>query len=68
MAVSKHFTGTLYQRMSDDLHLAGMSERTHGSYLRAVRQLADYCQASPDSITEARISQIDCLALAHDLR
>ena len=30
MAVSKYFTGTLYQRMSDDLHLAGMSERTHG--------------------------------------
>jgi site-specific recombinase XerD len=52
MAVSKYFTGTLYQRMSDDLHLAGMSERTHGGYLRAVRQLADYCQASPDSITE----------------
>jgi integrase/recombinase XerD len=49
---SKTFTGQLYQRMSDDLHLAGMSERTHAGYLRAVRQLADYCQASPDKISE----------------
>jgi hypothetical protein len=40
MSHSKFFTGELYQRMSDDLHLAGMSERTHEGYLRAVRQLA----------------------------
>ena len=53
MSHSKFFTGKLYQRMSDDLHLAGMSERTHEGYLRAVRQLADYCQ-TPRTFTEAR--------------
>ena len=40
MAQSKFFTGKLYARMADDLHLGGMSERTHAGYLRAVRQLA----------------------------
>jgi len=49
---SKFFRGPLYARMADDLHLGGMSERTHAGYLRAVRQLADYCKASPDKITE----------------
>ncbi len=38
MAKSKFFTGKLYQRMSEDLHLAGMGQRTHDGYLRAVRQ------------------------------
>ncbi len=55
MAVFKYFTGRLYDRMSDDLHLAGMSDRTHGSYLRAVRQLAEYCQTIPDAITEDQL-------------
>lgn len=51
-SISKFFRGPLYDRMSEDLHLGGMSERTHAGYLRAVRQLADYCKASPDKITE----------------
>lgn len=55
MSHSKFFSGELYQKMSDDLHLAGMSERTHAGYLRAVRKLADYCQTSPDKITEAQL-------------
>lgn len=55
MSHSPFFTGKLYQKMSDDLHLAGMSERTHAGYLRAVRKLADYCQTSPDKITEAQL-------------
>lgn len=55
MSHSKFFTGKLYQRMSDDLHLAGMSERTHEGYLRAVRKLADYSQTSPDKITEDQL-------------
>ena len=33
MAQSKFFTGKLYDRMADDLHLGGMSERTHAGYL-----------------------------------
>ena len=48
----QYFNGELYQRMSDDMHLAGMSKRTHDGYLRAVRQLAEYCEKSPDLITE----------------
>ena len=55
MARSSFFTGKLYQRMSDDLHLAGVSGRTHDGYLRAVRQLADYCQACPDAIAEQKL-------------
>ncbi len=52
---SKFFCGELYARMSDDLQLAGMSARTVAGYLRAVRQLADYCKRSPDQISEAQL-------------
>ena len=55
MSHSVYFTGPLYDRMAEDLHLGGMSERTHAGYLRAVRKLADYCQASPDKITEDQL-------------
>jgi site-specific recombinase XerD len=55
MAKSQFFTGKLYQRMSDDLHLAGVAQRTHDGYLRAVRQLADYCHCSPDRISEDQL-------------
>lgn len=57
MAVSKFFTGKFYQRMSDDLHLAGVSKRTHDGYLRAIRQLADFCQTSPERISEDQLRQ-----------
>jgi site-specific recombinase XerD len=52
---SKFFVDPLYSRMSDDLHLTGKSERTHQGYLRAVRQLAEYCKRSPDKITETQL-------------
>ena len=52
---SPYFNGPLYQRMSEDLHLGGMSKRTHEGYLRAVRQLADFCKCSPDLITEDQL-------------
>lgn len=55
MAHSKFFSGRLYSRMSDDLHLAGLAERTHSGYLRAVRQLADFCETSPAKITEPQL-------------
>ena len=45
---SAFFVDPLYSRMADDLHLGGMSQRTHDGYLRAVRQLADYCKTAPD--------------------
>lgn len=55
MAKSSYFTGRLYTRMAEDLHLGGMSDRTHAGYLRAVRQLADYCQTPPGKITEDQL-------------
>lgn len=55
MAHSTCFNGPLYERMSDDLHLAGVSQRTHDGYLRAVRQLADFCKTSPDQIDEDQL-------------
>jgi hypothetical protein len=54
-AHSAHFFGKLYDRMAEDLHLAGMSERTHAGYLRAVRQLADYCKTPPAKISEDQL-------------
>ena len=55
MSHSTFFTGKLYARMSDDLQLGGMSERTHVAYLRAVRKLAEYCQTPPDKISEDQL-------------
>lgn len=56
-AASQFFDGKLYQKMSDDLQLAGMSKRTVHGYLRAVRQLADFCQTRPDKITQQQLRQ-----------
>ena len=42
-------------RMQQDLQLAGMSERTQESYLRAVRKLAAYTGKSPDLIDEEEL-------------
>jgi hypothetical protein len=55
MAKSNYFHGELYQRMSDDPHLAGLGKRTHDGYLRAVRQLADFCKLPPDQISEPQL-------------
>lgn len=52
---SRYFTGRLYQKMNEDLQLAGMSKRTVHGYLRAVRQLADYCKRKPDKISETQL-------------
>ncbi len=53
--ISAFFVDPLYSRMADDLHLGGMSQRTHDGYLRAVRQLADYCKTAPDQISEDQL-------------
>lgn len=55
MATKTYFSGKLYDRMSEDLHLAGMGERTHEGYLRAVRKLCEFCNRSPDRITEPQL-------------
>ena len=52
---SQHFNGALYRKMSEDLHLTGKAQRTVHGYLRAVRQLADYCRKSPDQISETEL-------------
>ena len=52
MPTSTYFTGPIEKRMSDDLHLAGVAERTRTGYLRAVRQLAEHAKCSPDKIRE----------------
>ena len=42
----------LRQRMIEDMQLRGLSEITQDRYVRAVRQLAEYYDKSPDKITE----------------
>lgn len=52
MAQSAFFTGPLYEKMSEDLHLTGKSKRTHDGYLSEIRKLAEFCRRSPDRISE----------------
>ena len=56
-APSDYFKGRLYQKMVDDLRLAGKAKRTVYGYLRAVRKLADYHQKSPDKLTEQHVRE-----------
>ena len=51
------FPAGLRQRLSDDLHLTGKAQRTHDGYIRAVRQLSDFAQCSPDKVTESQVRQ-----------
>jgi site-specific recombinase XerD len=44
-----------YERSMNALQLAGLSERTQWCYTRAVRQLVDFCQKTPDKITEKEV-------------
>jgi integrase/recombinase XerD len=48
---------TLRQRMTQDLQLAGLSERTQDAYLRAVRQLAEHFRTPPDRLTEPQLRE-----------
>lgn len=45
----------LRQRMIEDMHLRGLSARTQEAYVRAVRQLAEYYNKSPDQISEEEL-------------
>ena len=56
-AESKFFKGNLYQKMVDDLRLAGMAKRTVYGYVRAVRKLAEFCETSPDHIDEQDVRE-----------
>jgi integrase/recombinase XerD len=56
---------TLRQRMTQDLQLAGLAERTQEAYLRSVRQLADHFHTPPDRLTESQLRD-DFLHLKND--
>lgn len=47
----------LRQRLTQDLKLAGYSERTQEAYVRAVRQLAEHFRRSPDRISEDELRE-----------
>ena len=46
---------SLRERMSQDLKLRGMAQRTHDGYLREVRKLACHYHRSPDQLTEQQV-------------
>jgi len=47
----------LRQKMIEDMQLRGLSQRTQESYVRVVRQLAEYYHKSPDQLSEAELRQ-----------
>jgi len=47
----------LKQRMMEDMQLRGLSKKTQEGYLRAVRQLAEFCKKPPDQIDEEELRQ-----------
>lgn len=57
----------LRQRMLEDMQLRGVSARTQGGYVTAVRQLAEHDHRSPDQLTEEDLRQ-SFLYLANEKR
>lgn len=57
----------LRQRMIENMQLRGLSARTQGAYVLAVRQLAEHYHRSPDQITEEDLRQY-FLYLANEKR
>ena len=47
----------LRQRMVEDMQLRGLSARTQGCYVAAIRQLAEHYHASPASLTDEQLRQ-----------
>lgn len=45
----------LRKRMIEDIRLRGLSPRTEDAYVRAVRQLAEYCKKPPDQISQEEL-------------
>jgi len=54
---SEFFKGNLYNKLVEDLQLAGMAKRTVYGYVRAIRKLADFHRRSPDKLTERHVRQ-----------
>ncbi len=47
----------LRERMIEDMQLRGLAERTQDSYVRSVRQLAQYYGKSPEEVSEEELRQ-----------
>ncbi|MBC8445938.1 MAG: tyrosine-type recombinase/integrase [Chloroflexi bacterium] len=47
----------LRRRMVEDMQLRGLSEKTQNGYVRAVRQLAEHYDESPQNITDEELRQ-----------
>jgi len=47
----------LRRRMTGDLQLRGLSERTQEAYLRAVKKLAEYSHTPPDQLREEQVRE-----------
>ena len=52
---SPFFKGNLYEKLIQDLRLAGKAKRTVYGYVRAVRKLAEFHRKTPDKITEQAV-------------
>jgi site-specific recombinase XerD len=52
---SKFFKGKWFDKMIEDLRLAGKAKRTVYGYVRAIRKLSDFHQKSPVKITESDV-------------
>ena len=50
-------TNPLREKMSQDLHIAGLRERTHDGYLREIRTLARHFRLSHERITEKQLRE-----------
>lgn len=48
---------SLRDRMSQDLQLRGMADRTQSGYLREVKKLAAYYHLSPDQLSEQQVGE-----------
>jgi integrase/recombinase XerD len=55
----------LRERMIEDMQLHGLSANTQEAYVRAVKQLAEYYDQSPEQITEEELRQY-CLYLKNE--
>lgn len=47
----------LRQKMIEDMQLRGLSQRTQETYIRVVRQLAEYYRKPPDQLSERELRQ-----------
>ena len=54
-ASSPFFKGKFYDKLIEDLQLAGKAKRTVYGYVRAIRKLAEFCEKPPEQMTETDV-------------